>query len=62
MKSNRPLTKTTLNLYEGQWDDLGRLHPDTDTGKVIRDILAIYIERLRGKTQQPAIELPEIKL
>lgn len=44
-KESKPLTKHTLNLYEGQTEKLQTLHPRLGAAYVIRKLIDQHIER-----------------
>lgn len=43
-KEDKPLTKHTLNLFEGQVEKLQTLHPRLGSAKVIRILIDKHIE------------------
>jgi hypothetical protein len=45
----RPLTKVTLNLYEGDWEKLRSVAPNAGAGAVIRNLVASFLERVEGQ-------------
>jgi hypothetical protein len=56
-KSEIPLQKKTLNLYEGQYDKLAAMYPSTDPAKSIRDILQAHIEAFERLNPTPKVEV-----
>lgn len=45
-KETSPLTKHTLNLYEGQLDKLQELHPRLGAAKVIRTLIDDHLRNV----------------
>lgn len=45
-KETAPLTKHTLNLYEGQLDKLQELHPRLGAAKVIRTLIDDHLRNV----------------
>lgn len=39
------LHKHTLNLRNGDWLRLGEIHPDIETSRVIRQLIAAYVDK-----------------
>ena len=46
--TGRPLTKVTLNLYEGDWEKLRSVAPNAGAGVVVRNLVASFLERVDG--------------
>lgn len=42
----RPLTKVTLNLYEGDWEKLRSVSPNAGAGVIVRNLVASFLERV----------------
>lgn len=42
------LTKHTLNLYEGDYEELRTLYPDVGAGAVIRRIVRAYLSQVKA--------------
>lgn len=57
-QEDRPLTKHTVNLYEGQFDKLCELHPRLGGAKVIRTLLDDYLRQIAEKTAQVLPPIP----
>lgn len=52
-KSVTPITKHTLNLFEGDYQRLQELYPKLGAGRVIRDIVRSHLRRL--ETEEPPV-------
>lgn len=59
-KSDKPLTKHTLNLYEGQAEKLQTLHPRLGAAFVIRKLIDKHIADVEGQAASVAPEPPAI--
>lgn len=65
-KAERPLTKHTLNLFEGQMDKLQSLHSRLGAAAVIRKLIDNHIERAEAAAAeavpapQPTMQVEEI--
>lgn len=57
-KEDRPLSKHTLNLYEGQLDKLQELHPRLGAARVIRKMVDEHIRYVSDGLAPPE-PLPE---
>lgn len=57
-KEDRPISKHTLNLYEGQLDKLQELHPRLGAAKVIRTLVDDHIRSVAEGLNQIAEPLP----
>lgn len=57
-KAEKPLTKHTLNLFEGQCESLQRLHPRLGAAAVIRKLIDIHIEKAEALAAE-AVPVPE---
>lgn len=56
-KSEIPLHKKTLNLYEGQYEKLAAMYPNTDPAKSIRDILQAHIDAFERLNPTPKVDV-----
>lgn len=56
-KEGRPLQKHTLNLFEGDWERLGDLFPQTDTSRLVRHLVRDLIDRTKGERPNVDIDL-----
>jgi hypothetical protein len=63
-KEDQPLTKHTLNLYEGQLDKLQELHPRLGAAKVIRMLIKKHLDDVQEGVAQKFEPVPptEVKL
>ena len=59
-KSDKPLSKHTLNLYVGQMDKLNELHPRLGAALVIRKLIDKHIGDVEGKAASVAPEPPAL--
>lgn len=50
---DRPLTKHTLHLFEGQYERLKDLFPDISTAHMIRRILEDFLLRAEPRQAEP---------
>lgn len=57
-KEDRPLTKHTMNLFEGDFDRLRQLHGRLGAGKVIRELIQGHIRRVENTVEQNAKPIP----
>lgn len=57
-KEDRPISKHTLNLYEGQLDKLQELHPRLGAAKVIRTLVDDHIRSVAEGLNQIADPIP----
>lgn len=57
-KAAKPLTKHTLNLFEGQVETLQRLHPRLGSAAVIRILIDNHIETTEAAAAS-AVPAPE---
>lgn len=48
-REKTPLHKVTLNLYEGDFEELQNLHPELGGGKVIRELVHAHVIKVRAK-------------
>jgi len=60
-KETKPVTKHTLNLFEGQVEKLQSLYPRMGAAFAIRRIIDQHIEEIEGKAAE-AIPAPETKV
>jgi hypothetical protein len=51
-KEDRPISKHTLNLFEGQFEKLQELHPRLGAAKVIRTLVDDHIRSVAEGTAQ----------
>jgi hypothetical protein len=58
-KEDRPITKHTLNLFEGQIDKLQALHPRLGAAKVIRTLVDDHIRSVEEGVAQRSEPIPE---
>lgn len=58
-KSDIPLKKHTLNLYEGEIERLQYLHGRVGAGRIVRDLVHNYIKRVeeRAATKHQDLEI-----
>lgn len=63
-KEDKPMTKHTLNLYEGQMERLQELHPRLGAAKVIRTLVDDHIRAADERFAQGAhpVPTPTVKL
>lgn len=63
-KSDKPLTKHTLNLYEGQVEKLQSLHPRLGSAHVIRVLIDKHIAEAEKLAAQaiPEPAAPDFKV
>ena len=61
-KSDRPLSKHTLNLFEGQMEWLQDNHGRLGAAAVIRELIAIHIRQVQEGVAQRAEPIPETKV
>lgn len=59
-KSDIPLQKHTLLLYEGDFDKLKSYYPEIDGGLIVRRLVRTHIEQIEAPTKGQA--LPKIKV
>ena len=60
--SEIPLRKHTLNLFEGELDELAALFPDLHKSVVVRHIVHDTIERHKAAAPKADIKNIEVKL
>lgn len=60
-KESKPLTKHTLNLYEGQAEKLQTLHPRLGAAYVIRKLIDKHIEEAE-KLAAEAVPEPQVEI
>lgn len=60
-KSDEELTKHTLNLFAGDYEELRDLHPDTGAAVAIRLLIRTYLAQVRAKGGSPSVAV-EIKI
>ena len=48
---NEPVQKHTLNLYEGDFEEIKSYFPDLGAAIVIRKLVRQYVLRIRGERQ-----------
>lgn len=48
-KADEELTKHTLNLFAGDYEELRSFYPDVGAGAVIRRIVRKYIEQIKAQ-------------
>lgn len=58
-KEDRPISKHTLNLFEGQLDKLQELHPRLGAAKVIRTLIDDHIRAVAEGVAQRMPVIPE---
>lgn len=56
--SERPLSKHTVNLYAGQYEELGGLYPDLSTNQVLRIIIDQHIEKVKSGVPATTAQVP----
>lgn len=61
-KETQPLTKHTLNLYEGQLDKLQELHPRLGAAKVIRTLVDDHIRSVAEGVAQRMEPVPPTRV
>jgi hypothetical protein len=61
-KESRPISKHTLNLYEGQLDKLQELHPRLGAAKVIRTLIEDHIRSIEEGVAQVVEPVPELNV
>ena len=61
-KEDQPLTKHTLNLYEGQLDKLQELHPRLGAAKVIRMLIKKHLDDVDGAMAFGPVPAMPVKL
>lgn len=61
-KETAPLTKHTLNLYEGQLDKLQELHPRLGAAKVIRTLIDDHLRNVAEGAAQRFEPVPETQV
>jgi hypothetical protein len=54
-KSELPLQKVTLNLFEGDFSRLQDLHPDIGAGAVIRLIVRRHLDAVNSSNRREAM-------
>lgn len=59
-KEARPLTKHTMNLFEGDFERLRQLHGRLGAGKVVRELIQGHIRRVENTVEQNAAPIPAI--
>lgn len=63
-RADFPLTKHTLNLFEGDWEKLEKWHPEIGPSRIIRDLIRAHLRKLE-KAQAPLpgvdLEIGEVK-
>ena len=57
-KSEIPLRKERLNLYEGDFAKMQRLFPQLGAGPAIRELVHNFIRRMEASKPRETIELP----
>lgn len=58
-KAAEPLTKHTLNLFEGQYERLQSFYPRVGAAYVIRALINQHIDELKEKAEQ-AVPAPAV--
>lgn len=53
-RNTEPLTKHTLNLFEGDYDTLRTYYPDVGAGVIIRHLVRKYIKRIQDGSEKPS--------
>lgn len=48
MRAERPLTKHTMLLFEGDFAELQDLYPDIGASAMVRRLIEKYLERVRA--------------
>ena len=61
-KEDQPLSKHTLNLYEGQLDKLQELHPRLGAAKVIRMLIKKHLDEVLGGAAESFKLVPETQI
>lgn len=56
-KSDYPMQKVTLNLYEGDMDRLMTLYPKFGAGRIIRELVRAHLNKIDAQLNQPEVEL-----
>lgn len=57
-KSDEELQKHTLNLYQGDMDELRRLFPGVEPSIIIRKLVRSCIENARGAPPELNLDIP----
>jgi len=55
--SEIPLVKKTLNLYEGQYEDVQARYPSMDAAHAIREIIRLHLEAAAAQESRPPIQV-----
>ena len=61
-RAEKPLTKHTLNLFEGQVEKLQQLHPRLGSAHVIRLLIDKHIERAEAAAAEAIPAPPTLEL
>jgi len=60
-RNEQPLTKHTLNLYEGDYERVQDLYPDIGAAVIIRKVLRRFIEGIEAQATSAA-EIPDMEI
>lgn len=60
--AGEPLKKHTLNLYDGDWDELGVLFPEVETSTLIRETIRNMIKAAKANDPKKEVSGLEIKV
>lgn len=60
-KAERPLSKVTINLFEGDMEKLQDLYPDVGASAIIRRLIEQYLKQVEGSGGRLNAEV-EIKI
>lgn len=58
MNEREPMQKHTLNLFEGDYERLRRMHPETGAGAVLRRLLRRYLNENEPKPDLSKLKEP----
>jgi hypothetical protein len=56
-KSDIPFEKVSLNLGQGDFEEMGRLFPRIGAGVAIRTLVRNYIRQIKAATAAPEIDI-----
>mgnify|MGYP003624174530 CR=1 FL=1 len=57
-KSNQPLQRVTLNLFEGDFTSMTDLYPDMTAGVAIRQLVRDHIKKVQERSNAIARDTP----
>jgi len=61
-KSDIPLTKHTLNLFEGDWNKLRAMYGRAGASRIIREVTRAFINKVEARVTVPSIEDIDVEI